>query len=211
MGWFNKKDNAADIEKMPELPELPDSPNTNTILPQISTPAPFLTSNQEESTSFSEIPPLPPKQRITKDLSESKQFISEPRPGMQKSRFSQDSQIFEPPEHTIENFGITKFREKEFLPKPEIEPIATKAIGSFRPSTKSFSKKEDSIYIRLDKFQLTMESFKEIKNKIREIEDLLTKTKEIKSREEKELEDWEREIESIKLKLDSIDKDMSEN
>lgn len=206
MSWFNKKNNTENSEKMPELPELPDSPNINMIIPQFSSSAPGT-----EADSFSSIPPLPPKQKITRDLSESKQFTAEPKLGMQKSRFSSDSRPYEPPEHPIENFGITKLREPPPLPEPVLEPIITRTPGSFKPSTRSISKKDDSVYIRLDKFQVTMESFKEIKNKIREIEELLAKTRDIKAREEKELEEWEREIESIKLKLDSIDKDISED
>ena len=207
MGWFTKKEDMHSSEQMPELPELPDSPNTNLILPQ--------SSNQQPQPNEISLPqqnylPQTPAQKLTKDFSESTNPYSNQqiRPGMQKSKFSLESEVPEIPEQTIENFGVTKIKDSPYMP-PQRDVGMIKTQGSFKPSTKSLSKKDDSVYIRLDKFQITMESFREIKNKIREIEELLARTKEIKVREEKEIEEWEREIEAIKLKLGSIDKEIS--
>jgi hypothetical protein len=208
MSWFTKKDNGTNVERMPELPELPDSPNTSYDFPE----------SQEENVleppalpaQISPFPlPITPVQRLTKDYYQenTRQLLNEPKLGMQRSKFGSDSESLNIQERPIENFGISESKQPDYRP-PKDWGIA-KISGSFEPSTKSFSKKDDSIYIRLDKFQITMEAFRDIKNKIREIEELLAKTKEIKVREEKEIEEWEREIESIKLRLDSINKEIS--
>ncbi len=227
MGWFSKKEDMQAGEQMPELPELPNSPNTNLILNQSSSQN--LPPPQPKETSYNQIPSAQPKTlKLTKDLYESSspQFYQEARPGMQKSKFSYEPEI---PERPIENFGIfpdipevyPKLGEPEtskatYTPpnynppySPPQNSTITKTLGSYKPSTKNFAKKDDSVYIRLDKFQITMETFKDIKEKIREIEELLNRTKEIKAREEKEIEEWDREIQTIKLKLDSINKEIS--
>jgi hypothetical protein len=125
---------------------------------------------------------------------------------MQKSKFSSDypmpsiPEYIEPPR--IENRPMPKIRDDSYKTN----------IGVSRPQiplVKTFPKKDESVFIRLDKFQVTIESFRDISGKIREIEELLARTKEIKAREEHELEEWEREIEAIKLKLDSIGKEIS--
>lgn len=203
MSWFSKKEERSNFDQMPQLPELPDSPNTNFILQE----------SPIEKISLPEIrnPFQPPKtiqQPKIKEYSDEdfKPIMNEPKSGMQRSKFtSPDSpEILEKP---IENFGIAKIKEQVYQPPRETE--MAKMQSSFKPMAKNFAKKEDAIYIKLEKFQLTMEAFRDIKNKVREIEDLLAKTKEIKAREEKELEEWEREIEVIKLKLDSINKEIS--
>ncbi len=135
-------------------------------------------------------PKNPRKDFFGGELGESKTSVNSPKSSIKESPYippSYNPLSYSPPQ----NYGITK------------------TPGSFKSSTKNFAKKDDSVYIRLDKFQITMETFKDIKEKIREIEELLSRTKEIKAREEKEIEEWEREIEIIKLKLDSINKEIS--
>lgn len=197
MGWFTKKDTRTNIEKRPELPELPHPSNTDFSLPSI----PSTTSEPPSQPSFEESkispPPFSSSSKLTKDLSDDiyKPQNNEPKPGMQKSRFA--SSDFSAPS-PAPNFIIPKIKEPS-IPQPSFSS----------PPIKSFPKKDDSVFIKLDKFQVTMEAFRDIGEKIREIEDLLAKTKEIKSREEKELEDWEREIEAIKLKLVTIGKEIT--
>lgn len=208
MSWFTKKDDRTDIEKMPELPELPEFPNISFIPPEYQEPNPLepLAMPSQISTPLL---PMAPAQRLTRDYNQenTRQLFNEPKPGMQKSKFSPDSESSEILEPPVEDFGIPKSKHSDYRPPKEWGIMKTS--GSFKPSTQGLSKKDDSVYIRLDKFQVTMEAFRDIKNKIREIEELLAKTKEIKAREEKEIEEWGREIESIKLKLDSIDKEIS--
>ncbi len=76
------------------------------------------------------------------------------------------------------------------------------------PETKNYVKRNEPIYVRLDKFETTVESFNEIKNKINEIENLLVKIKDIKKQEEVELQEWESEIASIKARIEAVDRNV---
>ncbi len=207
MSWFTKKDNKTNVENIPQLPELPESPNTNFILRESQEQNQFKPPTQVQASPLSL--PLSP-QKSTKDYSQENisRILDQPKPGMQKSKF--DLGYPEILDYPIEKFGISKFKQPDYQNyQPPADFGIAKTLGSFKPSAKSISKKDDSVYIRLDKFNITMEAFRDIKEKIREIEELLAKTKEIKSREEKEIEEWEREIEAIKLRLDSINKEIS--
>jgi len=204
MSWFSNKKETKDISDIPELPELPDSPNADFILQS----PPYQSPPQRVPAAMQQTFPQQPK--ITQEYSDEifRPIINEPKPGMQRSKFSPpDLSMQELSKKPIENFGISKIKELRYEP-PEDTGIS-KTPGYFKPAAKNFMKKDESVYIKLEKFQITMEAFREIKDKIREIEDILAKTKEIRAREEKELEEWEREIEAIKLKLDSIDREIS--
>ncbi len=209
MSWFSNKKEAQGISDMPELPELPDSPNTNLILPSVKSQASFLPPSGQKIVQDYAPYAIPDNYANNEAYSEKfKPIINEPKPGMQRSKFSpSDSSLPELPERPVENFRVSEIKEPRYEP-PEDSGIS-KAPGYFKPAAKNFMKKDESVYIKLEKFQLTMEAFREIKNKIREIEDILAKTREIRAREEKELEEWEREIEAIKLKLGSIDREIS--
>jgi len=224
MGWFTKKQNSVGAEKMPELPQLPNSPNIDVVLQSSNEPqVQNIDSNISiESISDDDIPPpldsLPEDfdKDFTKDIQEnfkeedSLPQTSQLRPGMQKSRFSPGMSV----RPTI-NFSAPRTKEmtndhQPYMPPKPVSihsPISTQTISP--PLIKSMPKRDDSVFIKLEKFQVTMEAFRDVREKIREIEDLLSKTKEIKSREEKELEDWEREIEAIKLKLETIGREIS--
>jgi hypothetical protein len=208
MGWFSKKENKTNVEQMPQLPELPDSPHTNILIhegvnpPQIPSP---IRIQQEDKIS---LPEYEPPQRLVRKISDEdfKPQYTEPKPGMQKSKFSSDYPMPSIPDYTpiqkVENYPEPKIKNESYKPLSESPRQQISQI-------KTFPKKDESVFIRIDKFQVTIEAFRDISQKIREIEELLARTKEIKAREEKELEEWEREIEAIKLKLDSIGKEIS--
>jgi hypothetical protein len=210
MSWFSKKKPSDVIESNPELPELPD---TNT------TPFDY---NSSPNTTTPDIP-IPPQYGIenkplTRDIETDTDFINEPKPGMQKSKFSQigSDEDFKRNLQGLKKASYVKPIEPSPVPRtpiynPPSPPVNIgKTGGIFRSSVKNIDRRNEPVYIRLDKFQMTIDAFREVKDKIREIEDLLIKTKEIKSREDKEIEEWEREIESIKIKIQSIDKDIFE-
>jgi hypothetical protein len=207
MGWFSKGNSGKNIEKKPELPELPNHPNTDFTVPSPpteSSPPTLLIPNEGRIAS----PPQALPQKVTQDLSDVT-YIPTPeiKPGMQKSKFaSPDYKNAQVPEHH-QPYLPPKYNEQPSSPAP-IQIPTTPQINQMSP-IKSYPKKDESIFIKLDKFQVTLEAFRDINQKIREIENLLISTKEIKSREEKELEDWEREIEEIKIKLDTIGKEIS--
>ena len=105
---------------------------------------------------------------------------------------------------------------------PSQEPIKAEPMDfessdereSFIPSRidssemKKYVKRNEPIYVRLDKFETTVESFNEIKEKINEIENLLVKLKDIKRQEEIELQEWENEIASIRARIDAVDRNV---
>jgi hypothetical protein len=89
-------------------------------------------------------------------------------------------------------------------PAPAHQPIMRKSISTTKPK----SNDQESIYVRLDKFQTTVGAFEEIKEKVMEIEKLLLNIKEVKEKEERELGEWENEIQVIKSRIELIDRDI---
>ncbi|MEM0465498.1 MAG: hypothetical protein QXW97_02240 [Candidatus Pacearchaeota archaeon] len=223
MGWFfgNKK-NKEESSSIPELPNLPPekfstSPYENqNISPSITTPdIPYPPINEKEKNKidFSLMP-------ATREIEDSeKDYIKEPKPGMQKSKFQYFQPSYSQPEMPETDYSIPNSLTKQikqpstqFETKPSIYQEQQKITNPlFKKSIKNLEKREEPVYIRLDKFQLTINTFRELKEKIKEIENLLSKIREIKAREDKELDEWEREIETIKIKIESIDKEIFEN
>ncbi|MBR9704835.1 hypothetical protein GOV12_05465 [Candidatus Pacearchaeota archaeon] len=205
MGWFSKK-KESNVQENPVLPDLPESipsnnfqqpPNTNT--PDI----PYPPQNNQQNSNF---PDNNINQQGAQEFNQNSQnFINEPKPGMKKSQF--EPLAYQEPKRQS---------QKRFIRKDISTPIPQKTTTNFpqnRVQQSSFNppkvqRKNEPVYIRLDKFQLTMDAFKDVKDKIKEIEELLLKTKQIKAKEDKELDEWEKEIESIKLKIQSVDKDI---
>jgi len=226
------------MPELPELPDSPNTDLILPESPDLPPPSPIFPSTPSVPSfpDQNKIPPPPGMpEKVTKDLSDAnfRPQINEPRPGMQKSRFQQSESL---PPAAKPSYTVPKFKESSYnLPDSNTSqalyaPPASNASQSSPyippapyapqhpqiqtptslqiPPIKSFPKKDDSVFIKLDKFQNTIEAFRDINQKIKEIEDLLLRTKEIKLREEKELEDWEREIEAIKLKLETISREI---
>jgi len=98
---------------------------------------------------------------------------------------------------------------EENVPQPPRQyPKQEEKSEAIITPSRTFSKKIEPVFIRLDKFQNTVETFEEIKEKIIEIEDVLKKIKEEKDKEEKELEEWEKEIQLVKSRIEMIDKNI---
>jgi hypothetical protein len=207
MGWFSKKKEENMNENIPELPELPDLPNNN------------VDYGSPPKTTISDIPyPQAPvndfdNRHMTREVepTEYTEYIKEPKPGMQKSKFepikiSEDYK--NPPSMPPMMKKIEpKMTTQEYNQSQERLQPKTREYFS-PPINKMPEKRNEPVYIRLDKFQMSIDTFREIKDKIREIEDLLSRTKEVKAREDKEISEWEREIETIKMKIQSVDKEM---
>lgn len=211
MGWFNKKKEEGIENNTLSLPDLPDSnsPDLDYSPPNTTTPdIPYPPENPTINPTY-QIEDKPMTKEIEPAISlPVKEYINEPRPGMQKSRFVpvNTSQINKPLQNPIKP-QVIPYETRDFSRQ---HPALQRPGGVFRQPVKPLEKRDEAVYIRLDKFQMTMGAFKEVKEKIKEIEDLLLRTKEIKAREDKEIEEWEREIESIKIKIESIDQEMFE-
>ncbi len=93
---------------------------------------------------------------------------------------------------------------EETMPSPPI----TSQIEKRQIIQKQMTKKNEPVFVRLDKFQTTVDTFEEIKEKVSEIEEVLKKIREERSKEEKELTEWENELNLMKARIEVIDKNM---
>lgn len=205
MGWFSKK--KEENFNLPQLPELPD--NTRPALPYNYQPSEYMPpKNQSPSYPKSISMPDAIEQPEEHETEYPNQEIP-PVSGMQKSRFNLESPLPQLPKTEISR-PILEEHEHFMPPKPvQLQKTRVELPKMPKEYNKQIRKKDEPVFIRLDKFQTTIDAFNEIKNKVTEIESLLARTKELKQKEEKELEEWEREIESIKMKIDSIDREIS--
>jgi hypothetical protein len=85
---------------------------------------------------------------------------------------------------------------------PVREPEVKEVREVFRPA-----KKNEDIFVRIDKFRSARKSLNDAKMGMQEIDNLLKKIRETKMREEQELTAWEQEMTAIKTRL----KDVTEN
>ncbi len=85
---------------------------------------------------------------------------------------------------------------------PQISSISSRPIAR---EQKQFTKSNEPIFVRIDKFQESQKHFEEIKKTTREIEMVLKKIKDTKDKEERELNAWSEDLERIKSRLSDID------
>lgn len=205
MEWFSKKDKGVnksgmpikenipkkeEYGKLPELPNLPELPE----LPDID--------ESEEDISTRNIHQLPsfPTSPIGERFS--RNTIKEAIGGQRRSEGVQNTDEFDSEEKRTMHglLGKKLTRELPFF-KPEI--TTRKVEGTSR-----MTRKDEPIFVRLDKFEESLNSFEKIKEQILEIEKTLVDIRKIKEGEEEELEFWENEIQKIKGKIDKIDNDI---
>jgi len=206
MGWFNKQQ-TKEFSDMPDLPELPELPSL-----------PELPNMQKKDISHLPEPPRAPNklpsfpnntlgekfsQNIIKEAVSGKKEVKgfetedfdedEEMPMMQKPRKILTREIDEDDEeiHTIPS----RFQTHEKIPM------------QFREAAKMV-KKNEPIFIRLDKFEESLKIFEKTKEQINDMESLLKDIKKIKDEEEKELEFWEKEMLTIKDRIAKVDKDL---
>lgn len=68
--------------------------------------------------------------------------------------------------------------------------------------------KEDSVFIKLEKFEESLDLFTDMKKQLVEAEKLLNKIKEVKEQENDELVSWTTKMESMKNQIERIDKNI---
>ena len=71
-----------------------------------------------------------------------------------------------------------------------------------------YGRKDEPIFVRLDKFEESLKIFEKIRNQILEIEGILHEIKNVKEHEEKEIQFWEQEIQNIKKQIEKVDQDI---
>lgn len=165
------------------------------------------------------LPPLSPikEEPIKKDLPELPSFPTgfknrNLNQEMVKSAVS-DVPSFEEEEVDMEmpkNLYITEEinGESRIPPRPPLEIPRPQIQQKHSRAPQPQQKHNETIFIRIDKFQSAQKNLGEIKSKISEMESILRKIKDVKSREEKELKEWTEDIENLKSRLAEIDENI---
>jgi len=89
--------------------------------------------------------------------------------------------------------------------KPMVMPIAQEMEI---PEAFSKMKKNEPVFIRLDKFEESMHLLNKAKSEINSIERTLKDIRKVKEEEEKELEYWESQITTIKSQIEKVDREI---
>jgi hypothetical protein len=183
MGWFSKQD-----EKKKELPVLPSLPR----LP--------------------ELPSLP-------ELDEGKISQMDPEPIHHLPIFPSSSLGEKFSQNTIKEAVIGGKEddrdsfEHEFAPRKKPAQTMQKSTGKqFADDEDTLrAKRNEPIFIRIDKFEESLKAFNKVKEQMTEIEEMVRQIRELKTEEEKELEAWENEIQAMKSKIEKVDRDLFSN
>lgn len=195
MGWFgagkSKKASAEELA-LPELPELPSI--SEDYGGDSSHQLPVLPSNDfGEKFSQNRI-----KDAITKEKDDEELDL----PELPRERVPISGSLKNPPVQE-------RVSEEECVPSFTREVIEERGKhierGKFNSST---SKKQDPVFIRIDKYQESLEVFEKTREKLAEVEDLFKRSKLLKEEEAKQIEEWERQIQEIREHVQKIDKEM---
>jgi chromosome segregation ATPase len=197
MGWFGKEkkeeeENSYNLPELPELPKLPELPSLNN------------SKNKSRETPH-QLPSFP-----TNSLGEkfSQNAIKEAVVGKRGEGHSND---FAREQTNMQrmNEPFKKQQTKEFANqrleniRKEIDEIPK----DFREAAMKVRKNEP-VFIQIDKFEESLKIFEKTKEQISEIDIMLKETKKLKEEEEKELEKWESEMQKIKEQIQKIDKEI---
>ncbi len=192
MGWFNKKEEKR-TKTLPDLPKLPEFPHVGAELPK--------------DTSQKKISQLPsfPNNSLGEKFSQN--TIKDAVTGKKEGEKEEETDEFEerphmmpePPKITPTRISFAK-ESPERIPEPSLFQATGKPMQRLR--------KEEPIFIRLDKFEESLANFEEIKKIVEEMEKVLEDTKDMKTKEEEEIGNWENEIKSVKDKIKSIDREI---
>lgn len=189
MGWFDKKEEkkmfAEQVVSLPQLPQLPRLPE----LPSM---------NNLSTLDRSVMPQLPSYPNNSLGQKFSQNAIKDAVTGEEEEQADFDAD--------------ESLDEDEMMQKPRAKmstrEVLSKGTGFTSQRIASRTRKNEPVFVRMDKFEESTETFEDIKNKIMEIEKMLSDIKKIKEDEEKELQEWEHEIQSIKGQFEKIDRDL---
>lgn len=191
MGLFNKdKREVSDVPKLPELPRLPDLPKIN------------------DNKGLSQLPSFPRNslgdkfsQNTIKDVVSGEEEDDEEENADEFSYNQENTQMMLKPEK--KNLMTREMDEgnREYRQFQKFEKRVLETPGGY-------GKKDEPIFVRLDKFEESLKIFEKIRNQILEIEGVLHEIKSVKDQEEKELQFWEQEIQNIKKQIEKVDKDI---
>lgn len=181
MGWFSSKDKK-EGSKIPELPRLPDLPDLD--IPNLD--------ESDESTAPHKLPSIPPGSFGEKF---SQNSIKNAVSGKEKEMPS-----FPRMNEDYEDEDYEEGPAPQKINYPEIKKIPfQKREEVYR------EKKEEPVFIQIDKFEESLEIFKNTKEKIKEIEDMLSEVKDLKKQEDEELSSWQKELKEMKEHIEKVD------
>lgn len=160
-----------------DLPELPELPEIDSIMPQERKEKP--SSSQLASMGEPVVKSLPASESSFKPS-----YLPQKAPPEVKRSIEMPKKM---PDKNQIKAGKDIFKAEKEQPLP--------------PSFK----KNEPIFVRIDKFETALESIKNIKKKVDDMESLLTNLRQVNAKEDLELSEWEKEINAIKTKIDSID------
>jgi len=97
------------------------------------------------------------------------------------------------PQMPAMNTERNRVQQTEFIPPPprRMNPL-------------EFSKKDEDVFVKIDKFHTVRKSLKDAQSQLEEISDLLKKIRETKIREEQELSAWEKNLDMIKTHVQEV-------
>ncbi len=108
-----------------------------------------------------------------------------------------------PPLPEVDNF------ETSILEETSAKRIPSLPVQTDLPVESSVKRDaEETIFVRIDKFNSAKRDLSEIGRDLREIEDVLGKIEEIKSREDEEVAEISKLMEEMKLKINRVDSDI---
>ncbi|MEK6918281.1 MAG: hypothetical protein AABW51_05020 [Nanoarchaeota archaeon] len=219
-----------DFPRLPELPELPPLSLSKPKEPLPQLPS-FPTNPLGEKFSqniikdaiagkpdfkFSPYPEVKKSERTfeANDFATSKQEMQTmQRPLKQQSREFEMPKVkeVEPEEENFEDFEVEDAGDEEET-KEYNETYQEEQEGprfEYKPEFRSSkSKKNEPVFIRIDKFEESMKAFEKAKKEVLEIERMLKDIMKVKEEEEKQLDSWAKDILRIKEQIDKVDKDI---
>jgi len=101
-----------------------------------------------------------------------------------------------------------KQRDETFMPPMDIPGFQPRLEESHETFT--HSKKEKTMFVKVDEYQKATKAIEKIKEKIEESQKILNKLKELKDEEDSELESWQHNLEDLKEKLLEVDQKLFE-
>jgi hypothetical protein len=200
MGLFNKKvEEKQEVPTLPELPEFPEFPKQDFLFKQskIDKLPSYPSSSIKDKFSQDAIKEaVSGKEEVGGDLAD--EFVSEDNEEEEEfypSENEEGTQMMQfPPEET----------NKENISSKKLKDYSEEIPVKFRNAAPRV-KKEESLFIRIDKFQESLDMFEKIRERINSVERMLGNIQKIKEEEEKELIAWERELQTIKQQIEKID------
>ncbi|HTZ42055.1 MAG TPA: hypothetical protein VMC07_02505 [Candidatus Omnitrophota bacterium] len=190
-----KKELLKEIDELPPLPELPK-------LPEIPS---MPKNNAQANVQFKPniLPRFPPN-AIGNKFSQNtikNAIAGEKESDMEKDEVNESEEIQTMPKLPKGPLAREMPEEEEF--DEEMPPM-----HSMPRQMNDFRKKEEPMFVRLDRFEESLENFEKIKKQLAGVEGLLEEIKKTKEDEGRELADWQARLQTMKNQIDKIDQDI---